>query len=150
MTSANGQLSGKRIFIVEDNSHNRVIYQLILRRAGADVQFDRRGDTTLYQLIKYEPHLIILDLNLGRYSSGFEIYGEIRKHPELAHVPVVAISASEPAVVLPKCRELGLSGFIVKPVEEDLLEGQLSRLLCGETVWYVGDRYGGEDQKYGV
>jgi CheY-like chemotaxis protein len=141
----NGDLNEKRIFIVEDNAHNRVIYQIILRRAGALLDFDRRGDKTLIQLTKFEPDLIILDLNLGRYSSGFEIFEEIRKIPELLHIPVVAISASEPAVVVPKCRELGFAGFIAKPIEETVFEDQLSRLVKGEQVWYLGERYGGEE-----
>lgn len=144
----NEVLGDKRIFIVEDNAHNRVIYQLILRRSGAVVDFDRRGDATLFQLIKFMPDLIILDLNLGRYSSGFEIFDEIRKHETLRQVPIVAISASEPAVVVPKCREMGFSGFIAKPIEEDLFEDQISRLLSGQQVWYVGERYGGETQDF--
>ena len=142
----NEELNGKRVFIVEDNAHNRVIYQMILRRAGAVVDFDRRGDATLFQLTKFMPDLIILDLNLGRYSSGFEIFDEIRKHADLQTVPIVAISASEPAVVLPKCREMGFSGFIAKPIEEALFEEQLSRLIKGQQVWYLGERYGGEAQ----
>ena len=72
------QLTDKRIFIVEDNPHNRIIYQMILRRAGAVVDFDRRGDSMLLQLTKFVPDLIILDLNLGRYTSGFEIFEETR------------------------------------------------------------------------
>jgi CheY-like chemotaxis protein len=142
----NEELNGKRIFVVEDNAHNRVIYQMILRRAGAVIDFDRRGDATLFQLTKFMPDLIILDLNLGRYSSGFEIFDEIRKHADFKHVPIVAISASEPAVVLPKCREMGFSGFIAKPIEESLFESQMSRLIKGENVWYLGERYGGEAQ----
>lgn len=140
----NEELSGKRVFVVEDNAHNRVIYQMILRRAGAVIDFDRRGDTTLFQLAKFMPDLIILDLNLGRYSSGFEIFEEIQKHSELQHVPVVAISASEPAVVVPRCREMGFAGFIAKPIEESLFEDQISRLVKGQQVWYLGERFGGE------
>jgi len=142
----NEALNGKRIFVVEDNAHNRVIYQMILRRAGAIIDFDRRGDATLFQLTKFMPDLVILDLNLGRYSSGFEILDEIRKHPDLEKIPIVAISASEPAVVLPKCREMGFSGFIAKPIEESLFEDQMARLINGQQVWYLGERYGGEAQ----
>ncbi|MBK8137272.1 MAG: response regulator [Chloroflexi bacterium] len=120
---------------------------MILRRAGAVVDFDRRGDSMLLQLTKFVPDLIILDLNLGRYTSGFEIFEETRKLPEYAHVPIVAVSASEPAVVVPKCRTMGFNGFIAKPIAEALFEDQLVRLLQGESVWYLGERYGGEESK---
>ena len=143
-TNTNGKLRGKRIFIVEDNSMNRVVYKMALMLTGASLQFDHRGDETIKSLQACKPDLIILDLMLPRGNSGFTIYEEIRQHPELRSVPIVAISASDPGVALLKCREMGFTGFIAKPIEEDLLQDQIARLMKGQEVWYVGERYGGE------
>jgi CheY-like chemotaxis protein len=116
----------------------------LLRREGAIFDFDRWGEETLSRLNKFHPDLIILDLMLLRESNGFSIFSEIRKFPEYDQVPIVAISASDPAVALPKCREMGFSGFIVKPIDEHLLVKQLVSLIKGQQVWYLGDRYGGD------
>jgi len=140
----NGKLRGKRIFIVEDNSMNRVVYKMALMLSGAALQFDHRGDETLGHLQTCKPDLIILDLMLPRGNSGFNIFEGIRQIPELRSIPIVAISASDPGVALMKCREMGFTGFIAKPIEEDLLPDQIERLMRGEQVWYVGEHYGGE------
>jgi two-component system, sensor histidine kinase and response regulator len=143
------RLQDKRIFITEDNPMNRTVYTLILRREGATFEFDRWGHETLTRLKGFQPDLIILDLMLLRNADGFTIFTEIRKDPQYNHTPIVAISASDPSIALPKCREMGFSGFIIKPIAEHLLVKQLRTLIDGEQVWYVGERYSGEFQEIG-
>jgi CheY-like chemotaxis protein len=138
------KLTGKRIFITEDDTLNRMVYKMILGKAGAVTDFDRWGKETIWRIKVFNPELIILDLMLPIGTSGFEVFSEIRKLPDFTHIPIVAISAAEPAFVLPKCQELGFSGFIAKPIEEELLPDQLLRLIEGDQVWYLGERYGGE------
>lgn len=136
-------LQGKRIFIVEDNSMNRVVYQMVLRRHGAILEFDRLGIETLAKIKEFKPDLIVMDLMLGAGGSGFDTFSRIRQNPEYSHIPVVAISASEPAVAIPKCKQYGFNGFIAKPVDDETLPEQLVQLVRGEEVWYAGERYGG-------
>jgi len=149
MTGNNLQqkLHNKRIFITEDNALNRVVYTMILNLSGAIIEFDRFGRDTLWRLKGFKPDLIILDLMLPQNNSGFAIFNEIREVPDYKHVPIVAISASDPSFALPKCKNLGFSGFIAKPIEEDLLVNQIVRLIEGEEVWFLGERYGGEAEE---
>jgi len=138
------KLQGKRIFIVEDNSANRVVYTMVLKLSGAIIEFDRIGQGTLARLKGFKPDLIVLDLMLSRGASGFDIFYDIRALSEYDDVPIIAISASEPVIAMPRCQQMGFSGFIAKPIEEELLPDQLLRLMDGESVWYMGERYGGE------
>ena len=138
------KLRDKRIFITEDNTLNRSVYMMLLKISGAIIEFDRLGRETPSKVETFKPDLIILDLMLPNGDSGYQIFNKIQKMPDYGNVPIVAISASEPSVALPKCKELGFSGFIAKPIEEELLVDQLVRLIEGEEVWYVGERYGGE------
>ena len=137
-------MSGKRIFIVEDNALNRVVYQMTLGvQGGAFLVFDRWGRETVTRL--REAHnwdLIILDLMLHRGISGFDIFQEIRALPAYDAIPIVAISASEPAVALPKARDLGFSGFISKPIDEANFVDQIRRVIEGEKVWVDGTLVG--------
>lgn len=142
----NMKLQGKRIFITEDNSANRVVYTLVLKLSGAILEFDRWGRETLQRLKGFHPDLIVLDLMLPRGDSGFTIFEEIRQLSDYDCVPVVAISASDPSIAAPTCRKMGFNGFIAKPIDESLLVDQLVRLIAGEEVWYLGERYGGEAQ----
>lgn len=137
------QLVGKHIFIVEDNALNRVVYQITLGVAGAFLEFDRWGSEAAHRLqIIRNCDLIILDLMLQRGVSGFDVFKEIRAIHQHQAVPIVAISASEPAVAIPMAKELGFSGFISKPIDEALIVKQVTRLIDGEQIWYDGVQIG--------
>ena len=129
-------LAGKNILIVEDNSLNRVVYRMTLGIKGAYLDFDIWGRDALMRLKQSQQwDLIILDLMLSRGISGFDIFQEIRTLPEYDHVPIIAISASEPSVAIPQARTLGFSGFISKPIDEDHFAEQISKVIVGEQIW---------------
>jgi CheY-like chemotaxis protein len=130
-------LKGKHIFIVEDNLTNRVVFQMSLVVEGAKVDFERWGRDTISQLQSYSQiDLIILDLMLPNGVSGYDIFTEIRTHREFDHIPIVAVSATESAVAIPKTQEMGFSGFIAKPIHESLFPRQLVQILNKEKIWY--------------
>lgn len=137
-------LEGKRIFVVEDNLQNRVIFKMILMCQGAWVEFDRWGRDALWRLQAFrDVDLIILDLMLPSGFSGYTIFDEIRNLPEFDRVPIIAVSASEPSVAIPRTQQQGFAGFIAKPIDDDLFPKQVARIIAGEKVWYAGDRFEG-------
>ena len=136
-------LKNKFIFIVEDNAQNRVVYQMVLGMSGARVDFERWGREVISRLKMRQVDLIILDLMLYNGISGYEIFTEIRKNSDYDQVPIVAVSAAEPAVALPKTQQMGFSGFIAKPVDDDLFPKQIAQILAGQPIWYGGGRYHG-------
>lgn len=121
-------LKEKHIFIVEDNLTNRVVFQMSLVVEGAKVDFERWGHDTISQRQSYSQiDLIILDLMLPKGVSGYDIFTEIRTHKEFEDVPIVAVSAAESAVAIPKTQEMGFSGFIAKPIHKSLFPRQLAK-----------------------
>ncbi len=62
------------------------------------------------------PDLILLDLNLPG-MSGQEFLAEIKKEPKLCQVPVVALTSSEADEDVVSAWGLGVSAYIVKPVD---------------------------------
>ena len=135
-------LYGKLIFIVEDNSQNRVIYQIMMVRNGARVEFDRWGRGTLSRMRSLSKiDVIIMDLMLPNGDSGYAIFEEIRQDPGFDDVPVVAVSAADPSTALPRTQQMGFSGFIGKPINDDLFPSQICRIIQGEKIWYADDHY---------
>jgi CheY-like chemotaxis protein len=135
-------LKNKHLFIVEDNPANRVVYQIMMMRNGAKVTFDRWGQDTLAKMKQSGTiHLIILDLMLPKGNSGFDIFDDIRAVSEYSEIPIVAVSASDPASAIPKAQQLGFSGFIAKPINDDIFPDQMLRLMAGEKIWYAGDHF---------
>jgi CheY-like chemotaxis protein len=134
-------LKDKHIFIVEDNLQNRIIYQMILIKHGAQVYFERWGKDAIWRLHGLaHVHLIILDLALAGGISGYDIYDDIRKQPKFDAVPIVAVSATDPTIGIHTTQLKGFSGFIAKPINDSLFPEQLAHLLKGERVWYAGER----------
>jgi CheY-like chemotaxis protein len=137
-------LQGKRIFIVEDNIQNRVVFTIVLQIHGGRVEFDRWGRETLSRLRNFpNVDLIILDLMLPNGITGYQVFDEIRALPTYAQVPIIAVSAAEPAFALPKTREKGFDGFIAKPIDDELFPKQLARVMAGEKVWSAGAAFQG-------
>jgi len=132
-------LKGKSIFIVEDNAQNRVIFQMTLIRHGALVDFERWGADTVTRLSNLPAvDLIILDLMLANGLSGLDVCEQIRALPKYAKIPIVAVSAMDPAVAIPQVQSKGFNGFIAKPIEKNLFPAQLGTILDGKQVWHWG------------
>jgi CheY-like chemotaxis protein len=135
-------LKGKRIFIVEDNIQNRIVFQMAMVLQGAQIEFERWGKDAVAHLKGFKDvDLIILDLMLYHGISGYDIFDDIRKLPEYDKVPIIAVSASEPAIAIPKTQQKGFSGFIAKPIDDTLFPRQLVQIIAGEKIWYAGENF---------
>jgi CheY-like chemotaxis protein len=129
-------LRNKRIFIVDDNVLNRLTYQVVLLATGADVEIDRWGKDTVHVLRnKSGIDLIILDLMLPLGMSGYSLFTLIRQIRGYETTPIIAVSAADPYSAMEKCREVGFSGYIAKPINEQLFPHQILRVMQGEPVW---------------
>jgi CheY-like chemotaxis protein len=132
-------LQNRRIFVVEDDVANMAVYATVLKAAGALVIQDPWNSNTLNMLLQFLPvDVILLDLMLRRGISGYEILAQIRSRPELAGIPVVAVSASDPGIEIPKTQEKGFAGFISKPIVLSDFPGQIASCIEGRPVWDMG------------
>jgi CheY-like chemotaxis protein len=132
-------LEGKRIFIVEDDLRNRLVYKMLLPKLGAEVEFESWGPDAVNHLAHWQPvDLIILDLMLQRGASGYDLIKLIRRNNAYANIPVLAISASEPHQAITRTQAAGFSGFIAKPIRQERFGEQIARVIAGEKVWDDG------------
>jgi two-component system, response regulator len=75
----------------------------------------------LYRRGKYDkenaprPGIILLDLNMPR-MDGREVIERLKEDTELRKIPVVVLTTSKAEEDLLRSYDLGVSGFIVKPV----------------------------------
>lgn len=132
-------LKGKRIFYVEDDVRNRAIVQLVLEQHGATMDFERWGKDTIERLRAFAPiDIILLDLMFPDRVTGYDVYQAIRREPEFDHIPIVAVSAADPAIEMSKTRAMGFDGFISKPIHLVVFPKQILSVLQGQHIWYGG------------
>ena len=129
-------LRKRRIFMVEDDLNNRIITHTALMLMDVRIEFDRWGRDTMLKLKNFgKPDIILLDLMFPHGITGYDIFDIIRADPRYASVPIVAVSASDAATSIPRCREKGFNGFIAKPIDTDHFTDQLEQILDGLPVW---------------
>ena len=64
------------------------------------------------------PDLILLDLNLPK-KNGREVLAEIKKNPDLEHIPIVVLTISDAQKDIFESYELHANCYITKPIEFD-------------------------------
>jgi len=124
------------VIAVEDNAAGVAIIGLMMRRLGMQNLVDPTGEIVVRMALamKPPPDIILCDLNLpGR--SGYEIFKELRQHEALDRTKIVAVTASDPHLAIPRCKELGFDGYIAKPLSRRRFSGQITRLMRGKPVW---------------
>jgi CheY-like chemotaxis protein len=77
------------------------------------------------------PDIILLDLNLPKIN-GTEVLAEIRKDPQLKHIPVIILTTSEAEQDILKAYDLHANCYITKPVN---LEQFLTVVRSIENFW---------------
>jgi CheY-like chemotaxis protein len=110
------------ILIVDDDASFIRAVTGHLSERGYEISLAIDGIRGLRQAFVKKPDLILLNLILPA-GSGEEVVANLRKAPETKGIPVFIMSGMLSAKMLEeKVRELGVQGFISKPVEpEDLL-----------------------------
>lgn len=84
---------GRQILIVEDDADLRESVAQTLAGEGYDVATARNGREALELIARTRPDLILLDLMMP-VMSGWEFRERQLRHPELASIPVVVMTAT--------------------------------------------------------
>jgi CheY-like chemotaxis protein len=122
------RLEGRQLLLVEDNEVNQLVARDILEKVGAKVILAQNGVEALRILQESsEPiHLVLLDLQMP-VMDGYETIQRIRQQPQWKDLPVVAMTAHALPEERKRCLALGMSDYLTKPVEPELLIKTLSR-----------------------
>jgi two-component system cell cycle response regulator DivK len=116
------------ILYVEDNLDNFKLVNRILTIEGFSVYnaVDSREAYTF--LSQQTPDLILMDINLQEVD-GYTLAGQLRQQPELAEIPIVALTANVMKQDREKSLAAGCNGFIKKPIDVDELPEQIRYYL---------------------
>jgi len=124
------QLKGMRVLVVDDNLTNRRILERLLAGWGMKPTLADNGRQALETLAQArEAHkpfpLVLTDGNMPE-MDGFQLAEEIRKNPELSGATVMMLTSGGQRGDAARCRELGLAGYLTKPVGQgELLDAVL-------------------------
>jgi CheY-like chemotaxis protein len=117
-----------KILLVEDNELNRDMLARRLQRKGYTLVIAPDGAQGLAKARSELPDLILMDMSLP-VLDGWAATRALRADPELAGIPVIALTAHAMAGDYERCMAAGCDDYDTKPVELVRLLSKIERLL---------------------
>jgi two-component system sensor histidine kinase RpfC len=127
-TYSDRQRNNLRVLVADDCRMNRYVMKGMLSQMGVTPDIVESGNAALMQLGDNEYDIIMLDIQMPGLS-GFDVIKEYRRlHPSSEHVPIVVITGDATQEVYDECVQLGVSRFLLKPVDPGKLVNVISGL----------------------
>jgi len=123
------------ILLVEDNEDDRFLTIRIIKKLPFEVKLEiaKNGAEGLRRIFgngieKQDlPSLILLDLQLPKID-GIKLLERVRDRYNEGELPVIILSSSDNPGDIALCRELGITGYLEKPLELSHLQPLLKKL----------------------
>ena len=110
-----GDSLSKTILIVEDNELNMKLFNDLLESKGYKIIQTASGLNAVELAREHKPDLILMDIQLPEVS-GLEVTKWLKSDDELAHIPVIAVTAFAMKGDEEKILEGGCEAYISKPI----------------------------------
>jgi len=136
LTPGGISLAGRRMLIVDDNTTNRRILREMLGAVGIDVIEAASVDAGLAALHRARAddrpcELAIVDAQMPD-RDGFALATDVRRDPTLTGLRLMMLTSAGQRGDARRCRELGIEGYLTKPIpRKDLIDG-VAAVLRGE------------------
>jgi len=133
LSSSSTRVGGMSVLVTDDNTTNRRLLVRMLSDFGMLPTAAVGGQQALEELARarqagHTYGLVVLDVQMPG-MDGFELAGRIRRHAEHAATPVVMLMSNGRRGDAARCLELGLTGYLMKPVSpSELLDAIMTAL----------------------
>jgi CheY-like chemotaxis protein len=118
----------KTVLIADDKATSRELVRTVLEKSSYAVVEASDGIEALKNARECKPDLIILDLHMPGLD-GFGVIEKIRRDPDLAATPVMALTASAMQGDRERALAAGFTAYIAKPIPLGTLRSEVERLL---------------------
>jgi len=124
---------GSRFLVVDDNETNRHILREILGKCGADVTVADHAKGAL-SLMRQRADagqpvtLLVTDAHMPE-MDGFSLAESVKGDPKLAATPIMMLTSAGQRGDAARCRELGISAYMTKPVSQSELREAIFLML---------------------
>jgi signal transduction histidine kinase/CheY-like chemotaxis protein/HPt (histidine-containing phosphotransfer) domain-containing protein len=126
MLGHQASLAGARLLLVEDNAINQELAVELLSRAGIAVSVAGDGQEALDKLARQSFDGVLMDCQMP-VMDGYAATRALRQRPQLAGLPVIAMTANAMVGDREKVLAAGMNDHIAKPINVEELFATLAR-----------------------
>jgi len=116
------------ILVVDDSADNVALISLFLQQQGYRVVTAGNGEDAIAIATQMMPNLILMDINLPALD-GLGATRRIRENEALRDIPIVAITAFGTEGFQRAAYDVGVAGYLTKPLDLDRMHQLIARLL---------------------
>lgn len=116
----------QRLLVVEDHHLNQVLVQRQLKQLNLQCDLAENGRQALAMLAFHRYDLILCDCQMP-VMDGYEFTRRVRATEELAHLPIIAMTANVLPEQAQRCLAAGMNDVLGKPVLMDGLRQMLTK-----------------------
>lgn len=119
------------VLVVDDDAMQRELMVALLGELGfTQVTAVQSAEAALTALTSRQPsfRLILCDWNMPE-TNGLQLLANVRAQPPLAKIPFVMVTGTSDKEHLKEAIQRGVNDFIAKPVDIQVLDKKLTRLL---------------------
>jgi serine phosphatase RsbU (regulator of sigma subunit) len=117
-----------KVLVVDDTPANRDALSRRVEREGYVVTTAEHGLDALEKLRAEPFDLVLLDVDMPK-MDGPQLLEALRHDAELAHLPVIMVSAVDDIDVIVRCLELGADDYLPSSAQPALLRARMSATL---------------------
>ena len=118
----------KTVLVVEDNELNMKLFNDLLETQGYRVLQIDNGAEAVAMVREHRPDLILMDIQLPG-QSGLEVTKELKADPDLAPIPVIAVTAFAMRTDEERIRAGGCEDYLAKPLSVPVFLEKVKRYL---------------------
>jgi CheY-like chemotaxis protein/anti-sigma regulatory factor (Ser/Thr protein kinase) len=128
-------LEGKRILLADDDDHNLLLAQMILRNWGTTLQIAKDGSEALDLLAQEAFDVLLLDIHMPE-KNGVDVVRTVRSGKEQPNynTPALAVTANALQSDLARYLKAGFDDYLIKPYKEADLYNKLCNAIGIESV----------------
>ncbi|MYS23968.1 Signal transduction histidine kinase, partial [Streptomyces sp. DvalAA-14] len=116
-----GSFSGEKVLIVDDDIRNVFALTSVLEQYGLTVLYAENGREGIEVLEQYDDIAVVLMDIMMPEMDGYATTTAIRKMPQFAGLPIIALTAKAMKGDREKAIDSGASDYVTKPVDTDHL-----------------------------
>jgi len=122
--------TGRKVLVVDDKPEMILLVQEVLKHRGYEVVGASNGEEAIGTAEIELPDVILMDVRMPGGIDGLEATRRIKEVPHLAHIPIVAVTASIRSEDEQRALDAGCSGFISKPIDINELPRQVAMYIA--------------------